>query len=46
MDVDLDAIYDDVRVDEKSLEFVQGEGEEEILCKLLHYKIKQKMVKM
>ncbi len=26
MDVDLDAMYDDVRVDEKSLGFVQGLG--------------------
>ena len=33
MDMDLDAMYDDVRVDEKFLGFVEEEGEEEVFSK-------------
>ncbi len=33
MDVDLDAMHDDVRVDEKILGFVEEEGEEEVFSK-------------
>ena len=42
MDMDLDAMYDDVRVGGEKLGFVEEELEEEILCKLLHYKILRK----
>ena len=33
MDMDLDAIYDDVRVDEENLSFVEEEVEEEMFLK-------------
>ena len=33
MDMDLDVMYDDVRVDEKILGFVEEEGEEEVFSK-------------
>ena len=33
MDMDLDVMYDDVRVDEKFLGFVEEEGEEEVFSK-------------
>ena len=33
MDMDLDAMHDDVRVDEKILGFVEEEGEEEVFSK-------------
>ena len=33
MDMYVDAMYDDVRVDEKSLGFVEEEGEEEVFSK-------------
>ena len=35
MDMDLDVIYDDVRVDEKILGFVEEEGEEEVFSKFI-----------
>ena len=49
MDMDLDVIYDDVRVDEKILGFFEEEGEEEVFSKFeilegLVYMIK--MIKM
>ena len=34
MDVDLDVMYDDVRVDEKILGFVEEEGEEEVFFEI------------
>ena len=33
MDMDLDVMYDDVRVDDKILGFVEEEGEEEVFSK-------------
>ena len=37
MDMDLDAIYDDVRVDEENLGFVWEEGEEEVFSKFRNF---------
>ena len=37
MGMDLDAMYDDVRVDEKILGFVEEEGEEEVFSKFLNF---------
>ena len=34
MDMDLDAMHDDVRVDEENLGFVEEEGEEEVFSKI------------
>ena len=33
LDMDLDVMYDDVRVDEENLGFVEEEGEEEVFSK-------------
>ena len=37
MDVDLDAMHDDVRVDEENLGFVEEEGEEEVFSKFRNF---------
>ena len=37
MDMDLDAIYDDVRVDEENLSFVEEEVEEEMFLKFRNF---------
>ena len=37
MDMDLDAMYDNVRVDEKILGFVEEEGEEEVFSKFRNF---------
>ena len=37
MDMDLDVMYDDVRVDEKILGFVEEEGEEEVFSKFRNF---------
>ena len=37
MDVDLDAMHDDVRVDEKILGFVEEEGEEEVFSEFRNF---------
>ena len=42
MDVDLDAMHDDVRVDEKILGFVEEEGEEELFSKSMRPSCKPK----
>ena len=35
--MDLDVMYEDVRVDEKILGFVEEEGEEEVFSKFLNF---------
>ena len=37
MNMDLDAMHDDVRVDEENLGFVEEEGEEEVFSKFLNF---------
>ena len=37
LDMDLDVMYDDVRVDEENLGFVEEEGEEEVFSKFLNF---------
>ena len=53
MDVDLDVMYNDVRVDEENLGFVEEEGEDKeeedmvllVLCRVLNFSIRRQRLR-